>query len=408
MLWLTSAASGQVQESILHAFTGSGGLPSNLIVDSVGNLYGTTQIGGNTDSGTVFELSRTGNGGWSFRELYSFAGYPDGVQPVSGVVMDGRGNLYGTTSGGGTHNFGTVFELTPSSGGKWTETLIYSFGGEAADGEYPLAGLALDSSGNLYGTTAGGGTDSADCPGGSGGCGTAFVMTPSVAGQWNETVLYRFAGGSDGYNPVAALLLDGQGDLFGTTELGGNPLGCYLRSCGTAFELSPSEGGSWNETIIHRFDGRDGAMPYAGLIADSLGDLYGTASEGGDLSCNSSIYGCGTVFQLSPIGNGDYDLVLLHVFANQGGDGSTPYGGLALDKVGRLYGTTFDGGTGFSGTVFRLAQMNGKWNETIFEGLGANNGSWPIDGVTLGKAGLYGSTDRGGPSNAGVVFELTN
>lgn len=196
-------------------------------------------------------------------------------------TRDATGNLYGTTQEGGAHASGTVFELTPSQGG-WTETVLYSF----AENYYPEAGLLIDRAGNLYGTTEGGGTSNG---------GTVFELTPQAGGGWKETLLHSFAGG-DGSNPCAGLILDAAGDLYGTTQGGGT------HSYGTVFELIPAGGGKWTEKVLYNFTGPRGAYPYAGLILDAAGNLYGTTFAGGMYSsCPYGTNYCGTVFELTPL-----------------------------------------------------------------------------------------------------------
>lgn len=267
---------------------------SGLIMDAQGNVYGTTFEGGvlgcndGTGCGIVFEITATG----TEKVLYGFAGGTDGVRPYGGLIMDAQGHLYGTTIYGGSSSrcqyygssCGTVFKLTPDG----TETVLYSFAG-GSDGEIPDAGLVMDSQGNLYGTTSFGGGNPG-CPSAD-GCGTVFKLTPNGA----ETVLYRFAGGMDGEEPNATLVLDAEGNLYGMTTIGGGS-GCYgNEGCGTVFKVSPSG----VETILHSFAGppNDGAFPDTALVFDSQGNLYGTTPQGG-LGCGG--YGCGTVFKVTP------------------------------------------------------------------------------------------------------------
>ena len=293
---------------------------SGLTRDKAGNFYGTTLYGGTKGGfGTVFKLRPGGKE----TILHSFGGTPDGEDPRSVLVRDTAGNLYGTTQYGGTNGgFGTVFKL--SSKGKLT--LLHSFGG-TPDGEDPYAGVLRDKTGNLYGTTLYGGT--------SGGFGTVFKLdTKGVL-----TLLHSFAGTPDGEDPQSGLLRDATGNLYGTTQYGGTNGGF-----GTVFKLSPKG----KLTLLHSFGGQpDGQNPYARLIRDSVGNFYGTTFYGGTL-------GYGTVFKLSTSGK----LTILHSF-NPSPDGSHPIAGLILDKAGNLYGTTSDGGDlscGFSGcgTVFKL------------------------------------------------------
>jgi uncharacterized repeat protein (TIGR03803 family) len=230
-------------------------------------------------------------GGWSEKVLHSFND-TDGAYSSAGLIFDKNGNLYGTTLEGGDYGCsasgcGTVFELTPTAGGGWTETVLLNFNG--SDGSGPQAGLIFDAAGNLYGTTVGGGTN---CP--PFGCGTVFELTPTAGGGWTEKVLHSFGNGTDGANPFAGLIFDAAGNLYGTTY-GGGTYRCGASGCGTAFELTPAAGGSWTETVLYSFSrGNDGFEPEAGLIFDSAGNLYGTTAVGGT-------YDGGTVFELTPV-----------------------------------------------------------------------------------------------------------
>jgi uncharacterized repeat protein (TIGR03803 family) len=270
------------------------GLASNLIIDGAGNLYAIDAGAGLYGFGYVAELSPIAGGGWSLTDLYDFrgkngavgVGVDDGI--MGGLIMDTSGNLYGTTTEGGfstncSGGCGVVFELTNHSG-HWTEAVLHSFIG--TDGSLPDAPLLMDAAGNLYGTTALGGTD---------GWGEVFQM-PLVSGKWGFSILYNFTGaGSDGAIPEAALIMDPAGNLYGTTNSGGGYDDCVVppaSGCGTAFKLS-RKGGKWEETILHDFTGGDGAFP-AGLISDAKGNLYGTTLSGG------RGLGGGVVFELSP------------------------------------------------------------------------------------------------------------
>ena len=330
-------SSGGWTETILYAFQGSstGYSPfAGLIFDQAGNLYGTTRLGGTDDFGTVFELSPNSNGGWTETILYSFHGAPDGQEP-QGLIFDGSGNLYGTTLVGGelTCNdgtifpCGTVFELRPNGSGGWTETVIYSFPSNS-EGFSPNPGLIFDTSGNLYGTTSQGGTD---------GYGIAFELSPNGSGGWTKTTLYNFQGGSDGATPQVGLIFDDNGNLYGTASEGGGGQ-CGAPGCGTAFELSPNGSGGWTESLLYSFQGvNDGATPSSGLIFDKNGNLYGTAG-------NAGAGNHGVVFELSPGSGGAWTESVLHSF--QGSDGAFPLLGLILDQDGNLYGTTDYGGDG--------------------------------------------------------------
>jgi uncharacterized repeat protein (TIGR03803 family) len=341
---------------------------AGLILDAAGNLYGTTYEGGAVDCnngpyapgcGTVFELSPTAGGGWTETVLYSFcsqSGCADGSYPYASLIFDAAGNLYGTTSNGGTNycngpygsNCGTVFKLSPTVGGGWTETVLHNFIDDGTDGWGSQAGLILDAAGNLYGTTTYGGNNGNGC--GEYGCGTVFEVSPTVGGGWTETVLYAFPNyaGTDGYMPFASLIMDADGNLYGTTVAGGS----YYEDQGgggTAFELSPTGDGGWTETKLYSFgNGLDAVGPYAGLIFDAAGNLYGTAC------CAGTNYN-GGVFELSPTVGGWTETVLYN-FCSENGciDGGTPLGSLIFDAAGNLYGTTQDGGTYTYGTAFEL------------------------------------------------------
>jgi uncharacterized repeat protein (TIGR03803 family) len=333
---LIPAAGGTWTEKVLHNFDGTdGGNPTaGLILDTAGNLYGTTVVGGTYGHGTVFELSPAAGGTWTEQVLYSFnSNGTDGVLPAAGLIFDAAGNLYGTTSAGGSYSGGTVFELTPAAGGTWTEKVLYSFGNDA-DGATPYAGLIFDAAGNLYGTTFYGG--------GTYALGTVFELTPAAGGTWTEKVLHSFTGnGTDGANLSAGLIFDAAGNLYGTTTDGGTIGG------GTAFELTPAAGGTWTESMLHNFgNGTDASMPRGALIFDAAGNLYGASSGGGAQNA-------GTVFELTPAGGGTWTEQVLHNFGS-GTDGANPYAGMIFDAAGNLFGTTKQGGTSNDGTVFEV------------------------------------------------------
>jgi uncharacterized repeat protein (TIGR03803 family) len=274
-------ASAAPVETVLHSFAGAPGDGANpsagLIADSKGNLFGTTVLGGAFASGVVFKLAPGG----SETVLYSFTGGSDGAGPAAGLIADSSGNLYGTASGGGASNAGVVFKLGPGG----TETVLHSFTG-GSDRASSVAGLIADGSGNLYGTTEAGGRSGSGCI--VVGCGVVFKLGP----DGTETVLHAFTG-SDGANPQAGLIADGSGNLYGTTYAGGGS------NAGVVFKLSPSG----TETVLYTFTGgSDGGFPLAGLIADSSGNLYGTTAGGGAQPPVCGGGGCGVVFKLSPSG----------------------------------------------------------------------------------------------------------
>ena len=327
--------------TVLHSFSGAdGNFPSStLTIDLHGVIYGTTYAGGASGLGTVFKLSpqpcavcSSALGSWKLTTLYSFSGTPDGKFPVAGLVVDASGNLYGTTGYGGAYNNGAVFKLT----GQGEETIVYSFTG-ANDGANPLGPLTLDAEGNLYGTTTAGGTD---------GMGTIFMITPAGT----ESVLHSFAGASSGdgaYPFYSSLTRDSSGNMFGTTLIGGNSgAGAYGDGFGVVFKLTSAG----TESIIYNFCNQslcaDGDYPTGGVIQGSSGLFYGTTSGG---------YYEGVLFSMSSQGGWGG----LHQFWNLGGDGFTPLAILVQDPSGTMYGTTYLGGTSSSnhapywGTVFK-------------------------------------------------------
>ncbi len=329
-------ASNGYAETILHTFAAYPSDGSNpyagLLIDSSGNLYGTTVSGGACGQGTVFELTASNN--YAETLLYSFGGSlcssSDAAYPYAGLVRDSSGDLFGTTTYGGSSNNGAVFELTPSGGG-YNESVLHSFQGPPSDGQYPQAGLAFDSSGNLYGTTVYGGSSLSSY-------GVVFELTAS-SGYTSESVLHNFSG-LDGVNPYGSLVVDSSGKVYGTT-LDGGPSGL-----GEVFELDASN--SYALTVLDSFAAptSDGSFPYDGLFADSSGNLYGTTSLGG-----SSDYG--VVFELNK-SNG-YAETALHSFAGPPGDGAGPVAGITQDTLGNLYGTTKSGGSSNLGTAFKIA-----------------------------------------------------
>jgi uncharacterized repeat protein (TIGR03803 family) len=363
---------------------------------------------------------------WKEKVLYSFQGGTDGSTPAGGVVFDAAGNLYGTTQqGGGTScapiSFcGTVFRLT-KKGGSWTETVLHVFAGVTGnnDGATPAGGLVMDAAGNLYGTTAYGGSGGCVLVGIKGGCGTFFELSPPKAkgGKWTYAILYNFLGGKDGYFPWGDLVFDAAGNLYGATQFGGGFGSCdspFYQFCGTVFELSPPKikGGKWKEKVLYGFkNGRDGANPNGGLAFDSKGSIYGTTLSGGSSNCKTTYsVGCGTAFKLNPptVKGGDWTEMMLHRFIEVSG-GATPNGGLVFDPRGALYGTTVGGGNEL-GTVFRLvppAKQGGVWTKAILHMFKGADGAEPMAGLTFDPTGdLYGTTCCDGKPGAGTMFQL--
>ena len=347
---------------------------SSLILDSEGNLYGTTLYGGdlrcNTPfgCGTVYRVDATGKR----TVLYSFTGKTDGGLPAGGLIRDEAGNLFGTTENGGDVSknsqtgAGVVFKLSATG----EETVLHSFGA-AMDADLPAAGLIHDENGNLYGTTVGGGK-----------FGWGAVFRVSVRGQ--ETVLSSFAGGAAGQAPFGGVVRDAAGNFYGTTTYGGT------FNMGTIFRADKTG----KQTVLHSFTGgADGGQPYAGLVPNG-DDLYGTTESGGT-------FGNGTVFKVDKSGKE----TVVHSFTG-GADGATPYAALITDTAGNLYGTTASGGEGGVGTVFK---MDTAGNETVLYSFTyGEDGGVPVSGVVRDAAGnTYGTTENGGSFGFGTLFKIT-
>jgi uncharacterized repeat protein (TIGR03803 family) len=351
--------------TVLHGFGGGDGANSEagLILDTQGILYGTTYGGGAHGYGTVFMVNQSG----VEKTLYSFTGGLDGGYPLGSPVRDSNGNLYGTTLEGGVRRMGTVFMVTRS--GK--EQVLYAFSGK--DGAYPCSNLIQDAQGNFYGTTEEGGLNNA---------GTVFKLTPSGA----ENVLYSFTGGADGFEPYAGLIQDAMGNLYGTTLQGG------ANGAGTVFKVTLSG----LETVLYNFTGgADGSEPYGGLMQDTQGNLYGTTNSAG-------AYGYGTMFELFPSGI----IRVFHSFTGTGGDGAVPFAGLIRDSNGNLYGTTYYGGTSGFGTVFVVSAPLGIYR-VLYSFTAGADGAGVVGGLVRDAQGsLYGTTEWYGANGGGTVFRL--
>ena len=397
--------------SVIHNFTGGvdGAAPfAGLTTDGAGNLYGTAWTGG-AGYGTAFKLTHKGSG-WTFNPLYSFAGGNDGSHPDSPVIIGADGSIYGTTETGGSGKCnsagypgcGTVFNLKPPPTAcktalcPWTEKVLHTFTG-GSDGAYSFGNVISDQAGKLYGTTGYGGIYG-DCDNYDGfGCGTVYELMPS-GGGWNESVLWNFGNGSDGKSPYTGLVFDQSGNLYGTTVIGGQ------YGLGTVFQLTPS-GSGWTENILYSFQGAsDGSDPYAGLIVDQSGNLYGATPTGGQ-------GGGGTVFELSPSG-GNWTFTALYSFPGVSGTNTGPYGNLVMDAAGNLYGTTIGnfGQGGDYGSVFKLTNLGGNngWAYTLLYAFaGGSDGEGPSGNLVLDSSGnLYGTAPNGGAYSSGVVFEI--
>ena len=310
--------------------------------------------------------------------LYAFTGGLDGNSPYAGVIFDPAGNLYGVTQAGGLYGKGTVFQLTPS-GGSWTETVLYNFTG-FPDGDLPLGGLAIDEAGNLYGTAANDGDPVYQC-------GTVFKLSPSNSG-WTFTVLHAFTGGTDGCEPGSSLRYGG-GYLFGTTVNGGPS------NQGTVFRLQTSGGSYFNAA----FALNNGNQPWGGFNSWS----YGTTFNGGK-------YGLGNVYEWTY----GHHLVVKHVFNSTGKAGRYPLGELLYENpagVPKMYGTTYSGGVGGAGAVYLLTASQYQydvWLTSVLHGFSGPDGANPGAGLVMDPAGnLYGTTVFGGSGYSGTVFKLT-
>lgn len=392
-LWLAvvvpSAQAQAYKETVLHTFTGADGFypQAGVIRDAAGNLYGTTRFGGAYNAGVVFKVDATGKE----TVLYTFTGHADGGAPESGLIHDAAGNLYGTTRDGGkpfcghpSSGCGVVFKIDTAG----NETVLHAFSSTDLGGYGPIGGLVADAAGNLYGTTSGGGDLNCN-PHRSPGCGAVFKLDSAGA----ETVLYTFHY-QHGAFPYAGVIRDGKGNLYGTANGGGG-----ASNAGVVFKLHTNG----VLTVLHSFTRRaDGAFPYAALIHDAADNLYGTTYGGG-------ANGSGVAFKLDTTGNE----TVLYAFSTGHGDGDSPYAGLIRDAAGNLYGTTFNGGgSSNGGVVFKLDTAG---NETVlYKFKGETDGANPYGGLVQDAAGnLYGATANGGDpgcnsgNGCGTVFELT-
>jgi len=354
-------------EQVLYNFQGepSGAQPNGgLIRDDEGNFYGTTYGGGTSNFGTIFQMKRG-----RVKTLFSFGNFTDNAQPTCKLIRDAAGNLYG--SAGRTGVKSGVFKLTPQG----AESVLHSFNG-GGDGLGQVSDLVADAAGNLYGTTDGGGVRDS---------GTVFKLTPAGV----ETVLYSFRGGNDGGLPKNkdGMTLDAEGNLYGTTYMGG------ANNFGTIFKVTPSG----QHTVLHSFGGLDGIRPYSGVVMDGAGNLYGTTQDGGSPDD-------GLVYQLTPEGT----LNVLYTFTG-GSDGGTSITGVILDRLGNLYGVTSSGGNSSLGTVYQITPEGTKTVLYNFLGFDAGDGSYPAAGLLMdGKGNLYGTTTSGGTTGNGTIFKVSN
>ena len=388
---LANAAWAAVPQ-IIYNFAGDDDgeyIDSDLVIDGAGNLYGTSVLGGDFGSGTVFQLTPSGNA-WTHTVLYSFHGGADGGEPYKGVTLDSQGNLYGTavTGGGGSceGGCGVAYKLT-HSGGVWTQTVIHTFTG-GDDGYGPGTGLTLGRYGTLYGMTP---------TGGANGQGVIFLLRPMPNGTWNLKVIHAFTGGTDGAGGSAGRLLRYKGSLYGVTTTGG------ANAKGVAFKLTHATGG-WQFTTLYAFQGQpDAGFPYSALTPDSQGNLYGTTYYDGANNL-------GSVYQLAPQPDGTWKESVLYSFKG-GRDVSGSISNVVFAKTGAMYGTTSAGGASCNcGVIFKLTPAaNGTWREYVpYRFKGAPDGAFPYNGMVGVSAGnFYGPTKQGGTADDGLIYKFT-
>lgn len=399
---VSAQSSEPLSEKVLHPFSGgnSGENPwGGLVFDGAGNLYGTTFLGGSTSycpgsgCGLVYKLARTNSGGWRYSAVHVFAGLPDGAGPLAGLVSDGDGTFYGTTESGGNSavcqsgphfGCGTAFQLAAQPGGGWKFTVLHTFTG-GTDGSHPEGTLIRDAAGNLYGTASAGGTSQ---------CGTVFKLSRGSKATWKLTTLHSFACAGDGETPIAGLLLDPGGNLYGTTQLGGN-LGQ-----GAVFELSPA-GSGWNYQVLFSFSGADGAQPASGLNFDAAGNLYGATVAGGSTSP------VGVIYQLSPSQGGGWKQSVIY---DAGASGTaTPGSALTFDARGDLYSTVAVGGSAGNGAILCLSPASSGWSSSLVYSFSGSlpQGLYPEAGVIFDHSGNLFGTAFGSGTQGGVVFEIS-
>ena len=388
ILFALAAPAHAQKEIIVHSFGGTDdatAVNGGLVSDAVGNLYGSATGGGRYGNGVVFELSPQTDGSWAESFLYSFGPPRYGYLPNAQVSFDPKGNLYGTTTAGGAYNDGTVYRISPQSGGEWSARTLHSFNPAVGDGNATSGvDVVADALGNVFGS---------NWESGLYGSGFVFELA-SGDGTWTETILQNFNIGSRGGYYPGNLVLDATGKVYGTAEGG-------ILHGGLVFRFSPSSGGGWSETILRNFSkgGSEGELP-AVLAFDPSGNLYGVTLSGGT-------FGYGVAFELMPTARGSWAENVLYSFEQ--GDGNSP-SGLVVDASGNLYLTMWSGGEGGWGTALELSPASdGTWTKRRLH----NFGSGPMDGLTpagtlvVDSAGnLYGSTYEGGIRGGGIVYEI--
>ncbi len=382
----------------------------SLIEGANGVLYGTTSKKA-AGYGSVYSLTPPAQGGsWTLNVLYDFLGGADGASPEGALVVDSSGNLYGTTSKGGTAGVGTVYMLTPPTKGStsWTKTVLYNFLGDF-DGSTPRAGLTLGSGGTLYGTA-----DISGLKDGKKGLGTVFMLSPPGKGgtAWTQTVIHTFKG-PDGAYPRASMITDASGALYGTTFGGGNQTqscsGYDAHGCGTVFQLIPSAQGkaNWTQNVLYAPDAADGVFINSDLIFDKNENLYGTA----EYSNTGGRYGA--VFEVSPgsCGNPALTASTLYLFPPNS-YGAALFAGVIFGNDGALYGVSDFNGVNNAGTFFRLSPPNdgqGPWTETDlydFQYLGSTVFD-PTTSLLLLDDGTMVGTAGGGSKKGGIVYQVS-
>jgi uncharacterized repeat protein (TIGR03803 family) len=390
MMALSLATATATTTDVIFSFAEDEGeyADTDLETDSAGNIYGTTVLGGDFGSGTVFQLSPTPNG-WVHTVLYSFTGGADGGEPYKGVSLDRDGNLYGTAVTGGSGNCeggcGVIYKLTNTKG-TWTQKVVHAFTG-GDDGSGPGSRVTADRVGNVYGMTP---------TGGAYGLGTIYIIRPPSTGALTFKVIHAFTGGADGSNGSAGRMILRDGRLYGAATTGGS------NGSGVVFALTPMAFGEWDFKTIYTFQGQpDGSFPYGALLFDGSGNIYGTTYYGG-------ANGIGSVYKLSPQPVGEWTEELLYSF-QQGTDGNSPISNLVFDVAGNLYGTTSEGGLG-SGTIFKLSPVGkGSWTETVVHAFeGPPDGGFSYNGMVVDVFGnFYGATVHGGKNDDGCVYKFT-
>lgn len=403
------SASAQAQYSVLYSFgsvANDGNFPNGgLLFDSAGNIYGTTQRGGagsscNFGCGSIFELSPSADGTWSETVLYSFcslADCADGRAPAAGLISDASGNLYGTTTLGGTSTkcgggCGTVFELSPPTvpGGSWTEAVLLSFLTGLNDGANPNGRLTWDAEGNLYGTTLEGGL----------GVGSVFELSPVQGAGWAAYNLYAFCADGppkcpDGFAPMAGVSFDKSGNLYGTNSQGGAE-----GDWGVVYQLSPPlAGGAWTETTLYAFEGKSGGDPFSEVNFDATGKMYVTAFQG------KGEGECGSVVRLTPEAAGAEEAA--HYLFLPAGIACNPAAGVFLDSSdGTLYGTSETAGALGAGNIYQIKGERGRVLYTFCSQSGCADGLTPEGSLVEHDRKLYSTTTKGGAYGQGVVFQL--